>query len=161
MGDFSACLYRRTTGGNWTRPSKFFPPGTSSALEVMYNSSISRTDLQQLLSSGPAVRASHASSATHLVTDSEPVNQKLVSLTAIIQRLSNWCVYSRPFNVNQQFGASLCHWRLSCGRQSENNCGCSKKDLRKGISYTHFVIYLSKAREGDTWSSGQSSASWD
>ena len=161
MGDFSACLYRKTTGSNWTRPSKFFPPGTSSTLEVMYNSSISRTDLQQLLSSGPAVRASHASSVTHLVTDSEPVNQKLVSLTAIIQRLSNCCVYSRPFNVNQEFGVSLCHWRLSCGRQSENNCGCSKKDLQKGILYTHFVIYLLKARERDAWSGGQSSASWD
>ena len=75
-------------------PSKFFPPDTSSTLEVMYDSSISRTDLQQLLSSGPAVRASHASSVTHLVTDSEPVNQKLVSVTAIIQRLSNRCAYS-------------------------------------------------------------------
>lgn len=62
------------------------------------------------------------------------------------QRLSNRCAYSRPFSKKQEFNESLCHWRLSRRRQSEQ-LWLLRKRFTKRILYTHSVIYLESKRK--------------
>lgn len=117
-----------------------FPAGACSKLKGFGPQFISGTDLQQLLSSClAAVLRSHTKPSLHVR------NQRAESLS-----------YLQPFHsakhclssIIGDFGASLCHERLSLGKRSDDLCSCSEKDLQKIYIYiVHPFCHLFKKQE--------------
>lgn len=118
----------------------------------------------------------HTWSVTHPLTYSEPLNQTIISLTALslctVSHFVSALTQPKRFQVGLSFflrvlrieNARVKKLRESLFRRRAiwRRLWPSLKRFTKRILYTHFVIYLEseRERERDTWSSGQSSASW-